>query len=182
MGFWHVGRVDQVSSLIRGRPFPDNPKIWPGFQHCYDFSQTSWKFLLKNLRLICWRRWLEVHRRSIERYFHANQLTTNTSSHSASFGLGRDANSNFAALSATIAIVAYSAANTYSASFGLGRNVKPNFQPSSPILGLGRDCCTFKHHCCILFIHQYIFCRFWPGLGEKPNPKPKSMPISTSIL
>ena len=83
---------------------------------------------------------MEVHRRSIEREFHANQLTTtNTYSHSASFGLGRDADSNFVAHSATTAIVAYSATNTYSASFGL-------------------------------------------GLDKKPNPKPISMPISTSII
>ena len=125
-----------------------------------------------------------MHRHSIEREFHANQLTTNTYSHSASFALGRNANNNFVAHSANTAIVAYSATNTYFASFGLGRNVKTNFQPSSPIVGLRRDCCIFNTHCCIFnsSINTYIFCQFWPGLGEKPNPKPKSMPISTSIV
>ena len=90
-----------------------------------------------------------MHRRSIEREFHANQLTSNTYSHSASFALGRNANNNFVAHSATTAIVANSATNTYFASFGLGRNVKTNFQPSSPIVGLRRDCCIFNTHCCI---------------------------------
>ena len=70
-----------------------------------------------------------MHRRSIEIDFHANQLTDNTYSHSASFGLGRDADSNFVAHSATTAIVAYSATNTYSASFGLGLDKKPNPKP-----------------------------------------------------
>ena len=106
-----------------------------------------------------------MHRHSIEREFHANQLTTNTYSH---FCLGRDTNSNFVAHSATIAIVTYSAINTYSDSFGLGRNVKTNFQPSAsilPVWALGdivaqirsQNQCQSAHQSSKKLIHSYIF-------------------------